>query len=438
MLSYQASPVSLARQLAHLPHLAVLDSAQADGPKCRFDIVSAMPRKWWTWQNNQLSGSDEATLTLDQLARFLNQEQLAKDSQTRLPFNGGFIGLLRYSNDLLGLDTKLTTSEPVLEVGLYDWALVSDHEQQTTEIYFHPFCSQQRRQLITQALAAPEPAKGHFRLTSAWQAKWDKRQYLQAFEQVKRYLHSGDCYQINLTQAFSANYHGCLLRAYEQLRSAVGSPFSGYFSGSQRTILSVSPERLLRVNEAKQIEARPIKGTRPRAANAEQDQANAQALLASEKDRAENVMIVDLLRNDLGKVAKPGSVSVPTLFGLESYRNVHHMVSVVQAELNSDTSALQCLFSASPGGSITGAPKRRAMEIIDELEAQPRSAYCGSLFYQSANGRLDASILIRTMEADAQQLTVNGGGGIVYDSNGEAEYEESLAKIRRLMQALEG
>lgn len=438
MLTYHASPVTLLRRFAHLPHVALFDSAQADGPKCRYDILSAAPRKFWTWQNGQLSGSDALDLSIVELADFLNEQQLVKDSQCQLPFNGGLIGLLRYHNELIDLDSRHQPQAPTLEVGLYDWAIITDHQQKSTTLYFHPFCPETTRAKVQQALSKSlAPEQQAFMLTQDWQAHWLPDEYNGAFSKVKEYLYSGDCYQINLTQSFSATYQGDLTTAYEKLRAAVGSPFSGYFSGIEHTILSVSPERLLRVNEQCQVEARPIKGTRPRAANAKQDQDNANELLASEKDRAENVMIVDLLRNDLGKVAKAGSVSVPTLFGLESYRNVHHMVSVVQATLSDSICALHCFFSASPGGSITGAPKRRAMEIIDELEGQPRSAYCGSLFYHSANGRLDASILIRTMEASSTTLTVNGGGGIVYDSQVDSEYEESLAKIRKLMQALQ-
>ncbi|WP_158584216.1 aminodeoxychorismate synthase component I [Salinibius halmophilus] len=437
MLSYQSSLLPLAKQLAHLPHLAFFDSAQADGPKNRYDILTCAPRKWWTWQAGKLTGSDEGSFALAELADFLAKEQLPKDSTCNLPFNGGLVGLLRYNNELLDISSKWPDQAATLEIGLYDWAIVTDHKHQTTQLYFHPFCSANTRKLVQNALTTEPCQRTSFKLTSAWQSTWQASDYQAAFKRVKEYLVSGDCYQINLTQAFRALYEGDLLSAYERLRNSVGSPFSGFFATSHHSILSVSPERLLRINENKEVEARPIKGTRPRSASAEQDQANAQALLVSSKDKAENVMIVDLLRNDLGKVAEPGSVAVPTLFGLESYRNVHHMVSVVTAKLAKHVSPLDCLFSASPGGSITGAPKRRAMEIIDELEAQPRSAYCGSLFYYAANGRLDASILIRTMEADGKELTVNGGGGIVYDSNANEEYEESLAKIRKLMQALE-
>ncbi|MDX5376629.1 MAG: anthranilate synthase component I family protein, partial [Halomonas sp.] len=184
------------------------------------------------------------------------------------------------------------------------------------------------------------------------------------------------------------------------------------------------------------VETRPIKGTRPRGATPEEDRHLAEALKASPKDRAENVMIVDLLRNDLGRVCRPGSVRVPQLCGLESYANVHHLVSVVCGELEAGRRPLDLLAAAFPGGSITGAPKVRAMQIIDELEPSRRSVYCGSLGFVDVRGNMDTSIAIRTAMADGERLHLWGGGGLVADSEVEAEYVETLDKIRHLMAAL--
>ncbi len=205
----------------------------------------------------------------------------------------------------------------------------------------------------------------------------------------------------------------------------------------QQGILSLSPERFLRCDADGRVETRPIKGTRPRGTNPAEDRRLADELSASLKDRAENVMIVDLLRNDLGRVCRPGSVRVPQLCGLESYANVHHLVSVVCGQLAEGRRALDLLAAAFPGGSITGAPKVRAMQIIDELEPSRRSIYCGSLGYVDVRGQMDTSIAIRTAVADGGQLHLWGGGGLVADSDVEAEYAETLAKIRHLMQALE-
>jgi para-aminobenzoate synthetase component I len=256
---------------------------------------------------------------------------------------------------------------------------------------------------------------------------------------VQRYIRAGDCYQINLAQRFSAPYRGDLWAAYLRLREATPTPFAGYMAWpaerGEQAILSVSPERFLSCREGR-VEARPIKGTRPRGATRDEDRQLAAELEESLKDRAENVMIVDLLRNDLGRVCRVGSVRVPQLCGLESYANVHHLVSVITGELDADRRPLDLLASSFPGGSITGAPKVRAMQIIDALEPSRRSVYCGSLGYVDVRGRMDTSIAIRTAVADRERLHLWGGGGVVADSSGEAEYRETLDKIRHLMAAL--
>jgi len=205
--------------------------------------------------------------------------------------------------------------------------------------------------------------------------------------------------------------------------------------GSQ-AVLSLSPERFIQCRDGL-VETRPIKGTRPRVRTPEEDRALSDELLSSTKDRAENVMIVDLLRNDLGRVCTPGSIRVPQLCQLESYPNVHHLVSVVQGQLAAQHSPLSLLTAAFPGGSITGAPKIRAMQIIDELEPCQRSVYCGSLGYIDVRGSMDTSIAIRTMVADDGALHVWGGGGLVADSKADEEYTETLDKIRHLIDALE-
>ena len=297
----------------------------------------------------------------------------------------------------------------------------------------------ERRAQVQAWLARPPTPAGDFRLTGPFEAELSHDDYLERFEAVQRYIHAGDCYQINLAQRFSAPYAGDLWAAYRRLRRATPTPFAGYLAWAtdqgEQAILSLSPERFLRCL-GDQIEARPIKGTRPRGATPEEDRRLAMALEASLKDRAENVMIVDLLRNDLGRVCRPGSVRVPQLCGLESYANVHHLVSVVTGELAAERHPLDRLAAAFPGGSITGAPKVRAMQIIDELEPCRRSAYCGSLGYVDVRGHMDTSIAIRTAVADRGRLHLWGGGGLVADSLGEEEYAETLDKIRHLMRSL--
>jgi para-aminobenzoate synthetase component 1 len=256
------------------------------------------------------------------------------------------------------------------------------------------------------------------------------------------YIEAGDIYQANITQRFQASLPAGFgreassrLALYDALRRRNPATFAAFIDLGEAAILSSSPERFLKVAQ-KRIETRPIKGTRPRGANAAEDAALARQLLASEKDRAENLMIVDLLRNDLGRVAKLGSVKVPVLFGLESYATVHHLVSVVTAELDEGRSAVDLLRAAFPGGSVTGAPKIRAMEIIAELEPTARGPYCGAIGYLAATGAMDTNIAIRTLLIDGERISFQVGGGIVADSDPEAEYQETLAKARALFETL--
>jgi para-aminobenzoate synthetase component 1 len=227
------------------------------------------------------------------------------------------------------------------------------------------------------------------------------------------------------------------LALYDELRRQNPAPFAAFVDFGETALLSSSPERFLKV-ESGVIETRPIKGTRPRGSNPALDAALARELEASEKDRAENLMIVDLLRNDVGRVAKLGSVQVPVLLGLETYATVHHLVSVVTAALDDGKTAADLLQAAFPGGSVTGAPKIRAMEIIAELEPTERGPYCGAIGYLSAGGAMDTNIVIRTLLIDRDRITFQVGGGIVADSDPQAEWEESLTKAKALIQTLAG
>ena len=216
------------------------------------------------------------------------------------------------------------------------------------------------------------------------------------------------------------------------------APYAAYLEFGGVAVASASPERFLQLDPAGRVETRPIKGTRPRGATPEQDAALAQSLLASTKDRAENLMIVDLLRNDLSRACRPGTVRVPELFALEQYRTVHHLVSTVEGKLVAGKDAADLLAATFPGGSITGAPKVRAMEIIAELEPSRRGVYCGSIDYWSVTGALDTSIVIRTLVAAGGRLYFSAGGGIVADSDPEQEYQETLHKARALLTAVAG
>ena len=299
--------------------------------------------------------------------------------------------------------------------------------------------------------------------------KWQKTDYQQAFAKTQQYLLQGDCYQINLTQAWQGSLNSLklddnavtnLLDYLPALHRNTQAPFAGYMSLTQTKnahviphsnpmnfeLLSCSPELFFTFTSDKKtgthhIRTKPIKGTRPRSTNLEQDLFLKQQLINSDKDRAENVMIVDLLRNDLGKYAKIGSVKVPNLFTIESFSNVHHMVSTITAELKADTHPLNVLFGSLPAGSITGTPKKRAVEIIAELEGTPRGAYCGTMGYMNFDGSGQWNVLIRTLQANRlatgeTQVSLWAGGGITIASDCNEEYQECLDKVGNLLNVL--
>jgi para-aminobenzoate synthetase component 1 len=262
------------------------------------------------------------------------------------------------------------------------------------------------------------------------------RRYLDAVQRVREYIFAGDIFQANLSQRFEAPFTESPWSYYRRLRTRNAAPFAAYIEAPEAVVVSASPERFLRVDANGHVETRPIKGTRPRGVGPEHDAALAQALAESAKDRAENLMIVDLMRNDLSRVCAPRSVRVSELFSLERHPTVHHLVSTVVGDLESGHDALDLLRAAFPGGSITGAPKLRAMEVIAELEPSRRGVYCGSIGYWSLSGDFDGSIAIRTALVQGGRVCFSAGGGIVADSDPESEYRETLDKARALIDAL--
>jgi para-aminobenzoate synthetase component I len=261
--------------------------------------------------------------------------------------------------------------------------------------------------------------------------------YLDAVRRVREYILAGDIFQANLSQRFQSHWSDSPYELYQRLRHRNPAPFAAYLGFGDVAVLSASPERFLRLDQdGGQIETRPIKGTRPRGLGPMHDAALGRALAESQKDRAENVMIVDLLRNDLSRVCRAGTVRVPELFALEHHPTVHHLVSTVVGEIEPGKGAVELIRAAFPGGSITGAPKVRAMEIIAELEPTQRGVYCGSIGYISSTGAMDTSIVIRTYVALDRQVYFQAGGGIVADSDPELEYSETLDKARGLIETL--
>ena len=386
-------------------------------------------------QNKLIEQSDDDPLKVIQ--NYLNT--LPKfDSE--LPFYGGAIGYWDYELggrfEALPIPRRNDIRLPNMYVGIYESAIVFDHQNaealfvsvsENAETVFH---------FITQRInKEPKETKPCFRLTSAWQSNMSKTEYEEKFNQVHEYLLSGDCYQINLAQRFSAQYEGDEWSAYTKLKEQNSAPFSSFIRLKQGVVLSVSPERFIQV-KGTLAETKPIKGTRPRSDNPQKDKALAEELRNATKDRAENLMIVDLLRNDLSKVAVPGTVEVPSLFAIESFPAVHHLVSTVTAQIRAQFNALDLLRGAFPGGSITGAPKIRAMQIIHELEPHPRSVYCGAIGYITPNGDMDTNITIRTLVCNKNQIHCWAGGGLVADSECDAEYQETLDKVNKILPVL--
>lgn len=281
-----------------------------------------------------------------------------------------------------------------------------------------------------------EQATRSFSLLSPFLAEQTQVAYVHAIQQIQAYLAAGDAYQVNLAQRFRARCTGDSYTAWRHLLAEHPAPHACYFDAGESTVFGVSPERFLSIKQQRVV-TEPIKGSRPRGNTDMEDAALAHDLQHHPKDRSENLMIVDLLRNDLGALCEPGSVTTSPLFELRKFSNVQHLVSTISGTLRETLHPLDALLAAFPGGSITGAPKKRAMEIIEELEPAPRGAYCGSFFWMNDEGEFDSNILIRSLQVTGDEIVCHGGGGIVFDSEPNAEYAESRFKVERLMEVLE-
>lgn len=440
-----------AARLRGRPGLAWLDSSLVDGRLGRWSVVASDPR--WT-----LTGYEDGVLlecaggprrlgpgALHTFARLVGREQgatLPAHAPDGLPFAGGAIGYLGFELgrevERVPATTRDDIGAPVLAFGWYDAALVWDGVAQRGWLVGRREAAAALRARLEGA-AGLESAPPRAGSAGLLRSNMTRPAYLAAVERARAYIAAGDIYQVNLAQRFSAltDFDGFDL--YRRLRSVSPAPFSAYldlrgaFGGVE--VLSSSPERFLRVDGSR-LETRPIKGTRPRGATPAEDARLAAELRASTKDLAEHVMIVDLGRNDLGRIAVPGTVRVPEFAALESYRQVHHLVSTVEAERVPTAGLEATLRAAFPGGSISGAPKVRALEIIDELEPTVRGVYCGSIGYVSAHGPVDLNIAIRTITLADGVAHLHVGGAIVHDSDPEAEYDETLAKARGMARAL--
>jgi para-aminobenzoate synthetase component 1 len=452
-------PWEVARRLAHLPHLLFLDSA-ASGPALgRYSFVAADPFDWLISERGK--GRPFATLA-ERLARYPSEPLAGLP-----PFQGGAAGLLSYDlcHDLERLPRPRYNEFAFADmaIGFYDWVIAFDHGEQRAWLIstgFPEVSPNRRRRRADDRLravqrwlrATPPPLQAfsqprldlgrmcrQYPLTgvAGVTSNFDRPGYLAAVRRIIEYLHAGDCFQVNLAQRLLAPVTLPPLELHYRLRQCNPAPFAAFFAvDDDCAVVSASPERFLRVHQ-REVETRPIKGTRPRGATSAEDASQRADLLASAKDWAENVMIVDLLRNDLGRVCRYGSVCVPALCHLETHPTVHHLVSEVRGVLGEGCGPVDLLRAAFPGGSVTGAPKIRAMEIIAELEPTARGPYCGSLGYLGFDGSMDTNILIRTFTVGRGWVQFPVGGGIVADSVPEREYEETLHKAAGLLRALE-
>jgi para-aminobenzoate synthetase component 1 len=437
-LPYCLDPADYFARIHLAPGAVLLDAGRPLATRARYDILSA-----WPLAVLAAAPDESAKVFLQRLRQSVHSLGPAQaPDDCPLPFVGGLLGYLSYD---FGRRIEQMPSAAVDDLsladahfGLYAWALISDHQRQTSQLVFHPTLANEERLRLQQLFSQPSAARpAPFKLLDRFSAEINSAQYQTAIARIQAYILAGDCYQVNFAQRFRAACQGDPWSAYCALRAACPTPFAGYLRlGHEAAILSLSPERFLRLSQG-QVETRPIKGTRPRMSEPQADLAMANELLASSKDRAENLMIVDLLRNDLSRNCRTGSVQVPELCALESYPNVHHLVSSVTGQLRSDRDAFDLLEGSFPGGSITGAPKIRAMQIIDELEPTRRSLYCGSLLYLDVRGEMDSSIAIRSLLVKDGHVSCWGGGGIVADSNWQDEYAESISKVAILLETLE-
>ena len=407
--------------------------------KQRFDIISCNPliKLIVDYDKTELITKESKTIRYEDPFHILKgiMQEYKCENDPDIPFCGGAIGFMSYDlgKKILGIQSSTNDiSFPLMAYGIYDWAIIYDHFKKEAYILYHNMTD-----LISELVSAkfenininPESI---FKMTTRCESNMNYDIYKSNLEKILCYIKNGDCYQVNYSQRFSLGYCGDEYELYTSLNNKFAAPYSSFMSFPFGKILSFSPERFLSIQNG-HVETKPIKGTVPRSKDAETDLQNIKKLRESEKDRAENLMIVDLLRNDLSMNCELGSVKVDSLFDIETFANVHHLVSTVTGEVDHNSSIYDLIRDAFPGGSITGAPKIRSMEIIEELELSNRSVYCGSLGYIGFDESVDLNISIRTMLAIDNQLFFWGGGGIVSDSDIKSEYTETLDKVKPLL-----
>lgn len=458
-----SDPMILAGRLRPLPRFAFLDSALAGAAIGRHAFLAAAPfatlrvisgRTFWNDEEIVAQPDDPRSPGLRALAE-LDRRLASYRLETVAglpPFQGGAIGHVAYEFGRLleRLPSAPAPSEGIaeLEMHFYDVVVACDLEAgraflistgwPESEPEKRETRARERAEQFMAAIEGPSPVEVPFagRDNLRFEANLDRVGYEAAVARTRNYILAGDIFQANIARRIEIDLPPDLdaWSYYKTLRAANPAPFAAFLDHGEVQIASSSPERLIEVRGS-YVETRPIKGTAPRAADPQEDAARAAALAASEKDRAENVMIVDLLRSDLSAVCKPHTVRVPSLCGIETYASLHHLVSVVTGELKDGRTAVDALAAVFPGGSITGAPKIRAMEIVAELERVPRDVYCGAIGYFGFDGSADFNIAIRTATFAGGRASLGAGCGITLLSDPAAEFEEAELKAGRLIDA---
>ncbi|KTC86711.1 aminodeoxychorismate synthase component I [Legionella brunensis] len=431
-LNYTDNLLKNYQNLAKLPSFVLLESS--DRKHGRYDILSAYPYEQVKLEQN----SSCIEMVFERV-----QELMPTTTKTiDLPFQGGAIGYFSYD-----LGAKLSNIHsaphaslkemPLMNIGFYDWAIITDHHLK--KVILFSANTRPETMSITKEILALWNLNGAenetFKLKAVFSPVISRSQYHDAFKAIYKNLQDGRCYQVNYTQPFNAVYEGDAWEMYKQVRNKNPVPYSAFLHHEEGDILSFSPERFLMLDNNLLLTS-PIKGSEKRATDPVIDKQLQESLVASSKNRAENVMIVDLLRNDLGKIACPGSVLVKSLCEIQSFPAVHHLVSHIEALRREEVLPLQAFKACFPGGSITGAPKLESMRVIAEQELYSRSVYCGSIVYFSSHGRFDSNIAIRTVIARNEMLHLAAGGGIVIDSNWEDEYCECYTKIAAILNGI--
>jgi len=461
-IPFPENPFAVFRALAGHRQPFLLDSALRDSRLGRWSFMGADPfaavrTKGTTWALSGLAPDPRwhspFGVVKDVLARY-PVEREADDP----PFLGGAVGYWGYElrHFVERLPCSVVDDAPVPDccIGFYDAIIALDHQRGRAWAVAVPIMSTEAALRRLDELAAVATAKQADESAPAFApgiapamacqplldapgmwSTFTREGYVEAVLRAKEYIAAGDTFQINLSHRLSAPVAAAPIELYARLRAVNPAPFAAHLDFGDFAVLSASPERFLQIRGGR-VETRPIKGTRPRGMTLDEDQRLAAELLASEKDRAENVMIVDLERNDLGRTCAYGSVRVTELCALERYQTVFHLVSTVVGELHEGYSSIDCLKACFPGGSITGAPKVRSMEIIDELEPTCRGVYTGAIGYHCFSGDMDTNIVIRTIVLQDGWAHFQVGGGIVADSDPAAEYEETMDKARALIQAV--